>query len=278
MRRWIRPAAVGTHDVSSFRAASRRALALRVLLGGGCRAPARGRGRERARPRSERPRPAAGRHDRRRRARPLALDRRRPVRCRAATLQTLIDADAPVGLVVFSDVAYELLPPGTPPQELRPIIRMLTPNAEGKVVNPWSDTFRAGTRISTALELAQDMLVADRVEGRLDPARQRPRDRSGRRSRHRQGPAQDPALGHAGAPARARAVERRPDALRRHPRPRRLHAARRRAGSRSRAAGRAAPAAADDAARARAALPRRAGRARALRRHGWRCPRRGRST
>ena len=28
------------------------------------------------------------------------------------TLQSLVDADAPVGLVVFSDVPYELLPPG----------------------------------------------------------------------------------------------------------------------------------------------------------------------
>ncbi len=79
------------------------------------------------------------------------------------TLQTLVEADAPVGLVVFSDIPYELLPPGTPAKELRPLIRMLTPDADGKVVNPWSDAFRAGTRISTALDLAHDMLVGDRV-------------------------------------------------------------------------------------------------------------------
>jgi hypothetical protein len=79
------------------------------------------------------------------------------------TLQTLIDADAPVGLVVFSDLPYELVPPGTPAQELRPIIRLLTP-VNGKVVNPWSDAFRSGTRISSALQLAQDMLVGDRVK------------------------------------------------------------------------------------------------------------------
>ena len=41
---------------------------------------------------------------------------------------------------------------------------MLTPNAEGNVVDPWSDAFRAGTRISTALDLAHDMLVADDVK------------------------------------------------------------------------------------------------------------------
>ena len=33
----------------------------------------------------------------------------------------LIDEDASIGLVVFSDVAYELLPPGTPASQLRPV-------------------------------------------------------------------------------------------------------------------------------------------------------------
>jgi hypothetical protein len=80
------------------------------------------------------------------------------------TLQTLVDGDATVGLVIFSDVPYELLPPGTPAKELRPLIRLLTPTAGGKVVSPWSDTFRAGTRISAALRLARDMLVGDRVK------------------------------------------------------------------------------------------------------------------
>jgi hypothetical protein len=80
------------------------------------------------------------------------------------TLQSLVDSDAPVGVVAFSDVPYELLPPGTPSKELRPIIRLLTPTASGKVVSPWSDTFRAGTRISSALQLAQDMLEGDHVE------------------------------------------------------------------------------------------------------------------
>jgi hypothetical protein len=32
------------------------------------------------------------------------------------------------------------------------------------VVSPWSDSFRAGTRISTALQLAHDMLELDRVQ------------------------------------------------------------------------------------------------------------------
>ncbi len=80
-----------------------------------------------------------------------------------ATLQRLIDADVPVGLVVFSDVPYELLPPGTPPSELRPLIRVLTPTTQGDVVTPWSDVFRSGTAISKALQLAHDMLEGDNV-------------------------------------------------------------------------------------------------------------------
>jgi len=80
------------------------------------------------------------------------------------TLQTLVDSDARVGLVIFSDVPYELLPPGTPAKELRSVIRLLTPDGGGKVVSPWTETFRSGTRISAALELARDMLVGDRVK------------------------------------------------------------------------------------------------------------------
>jgi hypothetical protein len=81
-----------------------------------------------------------------------------------AALRRLIAADAPVGLVVFSDVPYELLPPGTPPAELKGLVRMLTPVGGAEVVNPWSDTFRGGTRISTAMKLAKDMIEGDRVK------------------------------------------------------------------------------------------------------------------
>jgi len=80
------------------------------------------------------------------------------------TLQRLVEADAPVGLVIFSDVPYELLPPGSPAAELKPVIRLLRPPVGGKVVNPWTDAFRAGTRISTALQLARDMLEGDKVK------------------------------------------------------------------------------------------------------------------
>jgi von Willebrand factor type A domain len=79
-------------------------------------------------------------------------------------LNGLIDSDARIGLVVFSDVAYELLPPGTPASHLRPMLRLLVPPRLGNPLNPWTGTFRAGTRISSALELARSILERDEVE------------------------------------------------------------------------------------------------------------------
>lgn len=78
-------------------------------------------------------------------------------------LQRLIDADARIGLVVFSDAPYELLPPGTPARELRPILPLLQPPRPGRLPNPWVETFRSGTRISWALDLAGEMLARERV-------------------------------------------------------------------------------------------------------------------
>jgi hypothetical protein len=80
------------------------------------------------------------------------------------TIRKLIGSgDAPIGLVIFSDVPYELLPPGTPASELRPLLRLLEPRVTGVPVNPWWQQFRAGTRISAALRLASDMLERDHV-------------------------------------------------------------------------------------------------------------------
>ena len=78
-------------------------------------------------------------------------------------LRRLIETNAPVGLVVFSDIPYELLPPGSPAAELRSLLRLLVPAGSGAPVNPWTQTFRAGTQISAALELAREMLERDRV-------------------------------------------------------------------------------------------------------------------
>ena len=42
-------------------------------------------------------------------------------------LQQLINSQSRVGLVAFSDIAYELFPPGTPSRELRPLLRFFAP-------------------------------------------------------------------------------------------------------------------------------------------------------
>jgi von Willebrand factor type A domain len=82
---------------------------------------------------------------------------------RRSIAQLIADRSA-VGLIVFSDVPYELLPPGTPANALRPLLRLLVPPRLGSAVTPWSTSFSAGTRISVALKLARDMLRRDHVE------------------------------------------------------------------------------------------------------------------
>jgi hypothetical protein len=77
-------------------------------------------------------------------------------------LRRVVNANEPIGFVVFSDVPYELLPPGTPAKELQPILRLLAPE-KGQLSYPWQQAYRAGTRISEALELARDMLQRDRI-------------------------------------------------------------------------------------------------------------------
>ena len=77
-------------------------------------------------------------------------------------LRRVVNANEPIGFVVFSDVPYELLPPGTPAKELQPILRLLAPE-KGQLSYPWQQAYRAGTRISEALELGRDMLRRDRI-------------------------------------------------------------------------------------------------------------------
>lgn len=84
-------------------------------------------------------------------------------------VRRVVDDNGSIGLVIFSDLAYELLPPGTPAAELRPLDRFLVSRRATRVdaglpVNPWSESFSAGTRISGALELARDILVRDGVK------------------------------------------------------------------------------------------------------------------
>ena len=73
--------------------------------------------------------------------------------------------DQRVGLVVFSDTAYEMLPPGSPGTELRRLIDLLTPyrvRPKAKKLRlpemPWDESFRAGTVISSGLVMARRAL------------------------------------------------------------------------------------------------------------------------
>lgn len=84
-------------------------------------------------------------------------------------IRALTRNEQDVGLVVFSDAAYEMLPPGTPSRELERLLRLFRPiggQGAGAVFapNPWTEDFRAGTRISSGLRAARDALVREEVE------------------------------------------------------------------------------------------------------------------
>jgi hypothetical protein len=87
----------------------------------------------------------------------------------SATLQTLSRSDGRFGLIVFSDNAYEALPPGTPAADLAPLLRYFKLPRQGVPgflptfpPNPWSRTFTAGTNISTGMHLATEIAFAQR--------------------------------------------------------------------------------------------------------------------
>ena len=71
------------------------------------------------------------------------------------TLRTFADSGRKLGLVLFSDTAYEALPPGTSSEALQPFVRVF---ADKHDLNPWRATFSAGTKIGVALERARLML------------------------------------------------------------------------------------------------------------------------
>jgi hypothetical protein len=91
----------------------------------------------------------------------------------AATLRSLLERGRPIGLVAFSDSAYEVLPPGTPAEELRPLLRFFNEQRAGALQNaearddalatPWSVAFSGGTRISAALSLARRLIERDGI-------------------------------------------------------------------------------------------------------------------
>jgi hypothetical protein len=87
-----------------------------------------------------------------------------------ATLSSLARGGGRYGLVVFSDQAYEALPPGTAAGDLAPLVGYFTlPHARGPgtaqtfPANPWQRVFSAGTKISAGLELAHQIAFEDRL-------------------------------------------------------------------------------------------------------------------
>ena len=87
----------------------------------------------------------------------------------AATLRTLSASKGRFALVVFSDLAYEALPPGTPAADLAPLIRFFTVPRQGASQvgasfppNPWADDFTGGTSISSGMALALQIALAQR--------------------------------------------------------------------------------------------------------------------
>ena len=84
------------------------------------------------------------------------------------TLAALARSGGRFGLVVFSDKAYEAMPPGTPAADLAPFVRYFTlpkqraPGfARAFPHNPWQSTFTGGTKISAGLDLAHRIASAD---------------------------------------------------------------------------------------------------------------------
>jgi hypothetical protein len=80
----------------------------------------------------------------------------------AATLRGIVDANQSIGLVMFSDTAYSLLPPNSPPGALLQFIPYFTPvRYDGATPvfaqSPWS-TFSGGTRIASGLIEARHAL------------------------------------------------------------------------------------------------------------------------
>lgn len=88
----------------------------------------------------------------------------------ASTLDRLRRGGGSAGLIFFSDTAYQALPPGTPVAELGPFERFfqVAPQTQPGILpeppqSPWTDQFSAGTRISTGLSLALNVLQQEQL-------------------------------------------------------------------------------------------------------------------
>ena len=84
-----------------------------------------------------------------------------------ATVRKLVETDERAGLVVFSDAAYELLPPGSSGREFQALLRFFRTTSTGFLPpNPW-DPFRAGTRSSEGLKVAREALLREGGPGKI---------------------------------------------------------------------------------------------------------------
>lgn len=97
----------------------------------------------------------------------------------ARVLRTVVDTSQPMGLVIYSDTAYEAVPPGTRGDVLRPLLRFFdsgrpalaprvgagfgAPLPRRFPRNPWQEVFRGGTTISGGLRVAREMLERERI-------------------------------------------------------------------------------------------------------------------
>jgi hypothetical protein len=76
-------------------------------------------------------------------------------------VRKIASTNRPIGLVAFSDAAYQLMPLGTPARELFPYVRFFRAAAASSPLV----ALRGGTQISTGLDLARDVLDSAGVAG-----------------------------------------------------------------------------------------------------------------
>lgn len=86
----------------------------------------------------------------------------------AATLRGIVNANQSICLVMFSDTAYELLPPNSPPAAMLAFVPFFQPlRYYGSTPvfgqTPW-DTFTGGTRVGTGLQVAAAALRRAKVQ------------------------------------------------------------------------------------------------------------------